>query len=122
MTDYVVCALYKFVRLEDYKELREPLRLLMEKYHVRGTLLLAREGINGTVASNRKGIDALLAWFKNDSRLAGITYKESYDQQQPFHRTKVKLKKEIVTLGIEGIDPRHVVGTPCLRGRKYGSR
>ncbi|MFY2507312.1 rhodanese-related sulfurtransferase [Vibrio pectenicida] len=111
MTDYVVCALYKFVRLEDYKELREPLRLLMEKYHVRGTLLLAREGINGTVASNRKGIDALLAWFKNDSRLAGITYKESYDQQQPFHRTKVKLKKEIVTLGIEGIDPRHVVGT-----------
>ena len=111
MTDYVVCALYKFVRLEDYKELREPLRLLMEKHHVRGTLLLAREGINGTVASNRKGIDALLAWFKNDSRLAGITYKESYDQQQPFHRTKVKLKKEIVTLGIEGIDPLHVVGT-----------
>ncbi|MBU2897488.1 oxygen-dependent tRNA uridine(34) hydroxylase TrhO [Vibrio hepatarius] len=111
MTDYVVCALYKFVRLEDYQELREPLRVLMEKHQVRGTLLLAKEGINGTVASNRQGIDALLAWFRNDSRLAGIVYKESYDIHQPFHRTKVKLKKEIVTLGIEGIDPRHVVGT-----------
>ena len=68
-------------------------------------------GINGTVASDRDGIDALLAWFKQDSRLADIVYKESYDQHQPFHRAKVKLKKEIVTLGVEVIDPRHVVGT-----------
>ncbi|WP_114786033.1 rhodanese-related sulfurtransferase [Vibrio tetraodonis] len=111
MTNYVVCALYKFVRLEDFKDLQEPLKLLMEKHQVRGTLLLANEGINGTVASDRDGIDALLAWFKQDSRLADIVYKESYDQNQPFHRTKVKLKKEIVTLGVEGIDPRHVVGT-----------
>ncbi|MCG7489175.1 rhodanese-related sulfurtransferase [Vibrio sp. Of14-4] len=111
MTNYVVCALYKFVRLEDYKDLQQPLKLLMEKHQVRGTLLLANEGINGTVASDRDGIDALLAWFKRDSRLADIVYKESYDQHQPFHRTKVKLKKEIVTLGVEGIDPRHVVGT-----------
>ncbi|GLT16982.1 UPF0176 protein [Vibrio zhanjiangensis] len=111
MTNYVVCALYKFVRLEDYKDLREPLRLLMENHQIRGTLLLAGEGINGTVASDREGIDALLAWFRQDSRLADIVYKESYDHHQPFHRSKVKLKKEIVTLGVEGIDPRHVVGT-----------
>jgi UPF0176 protein len=111
MTDYVVCALYKFVRLEDYVELREPLKALMEQHEIRGTLLLANEGINGTVASTREGIDALLAWFKNDPRLAHISYKESFDRQQPFNRTKVKLKKEIVTLGVEGIDPRHVVGT-----------
>ncbi len=111
MTDYVVCALYKFVRLEDYTELREPLTTLMNKHEIRGTLLLANEGINGTVASTREGIDALLAWFKQDSRLADIVYKESFDKQQPFNRTKVKLKKEIVTLGVEGIDPRHVVGT-----------
>ncbi|UPQ90097.1 rhodanese-related sulfurtransferase [Vibrio sinaloensis] len=111
MTDYVVCALYKFVRLEDYVELREPLKALMEKHEVRGTLLLANEGINGTVAARREGIDALLAWFKQDPRLADIVYKESFDANQPFNRTKVKLKKEIVTLGVEGIDPRHVVGT-----------
>ena len=97
MTNYVVCALYKFVRLEDYKDLQEPLKLLMDKHQVRGTLLLANEGINGTVASDRDGINALLAWFKQDSRLADIVYKESYDQDQPFHRTKVKLKKEICT-------------------------
>ncbi|EEX32246.1 MULTISPECIES: oxygen-dependent tRNA uridine(34) hydroxylase TrhO [Vibrio] len=111
MTDYVVCALYKFVRLEDYVELREPLKALMEQHEIRGTLLLANEGINGTVASSREGIDTLLAWFKQDSRLADIVYKESFDTNQPFNRTKVKLKKEIVTLGVEGIDPRHVVGT-----------
>lgn len=104
MTDYVVCALYKFVRLEDYVELREPLKALMEQHEIRGTLLLANEGINGTVASSREGIDTLLAWFKQDSRLADIVYKESFDANQPFNRTKVKLKKEIVTLGVEGID------------------
>lgn len=111
MTDYVVCALYKFVRLEDYVELRQSLKALMEKHQIRGTLLLASEGINGTVASTREGIDALIAWFKQDARLADIVYKESFEVTQPFNRSKVKLKKEIVTLGVEGIDPRHVVGT-----------
>ncbi|WP_325893454.1 oxygen-dependent tRNA uridine(34) hydroxylase TrhO [Grimontia sp. NTOU-MAR1] len=111
MNQYVVCALYKFVRLEDYVELREPLKALMEKNEIRGTLLLANEGINGTVASTREGIDTLLAWLKKDPRLADTVYKESFDENQPFNRTKVKLKKEIVTLGVEGIDPRHVVGT-----------
>lgn len=111
MTQYVVCALYKFVALEDYKTLRQPLMDVMKQQHIRGTLLLASEGINGTVASTREGIDALLAWFKQDTRLADVACKESYDAHQPFNRSKVKLKKEIVTMGVEGIDPRHVVGT-----------
>ncbi|KKC99307.1 MULTISPECIES: rhodanese-related sulfurtransferase [Photobacterium] len=111
MTQYVVCALYKFVALEDFEALREPLQNLMEENQVRGTLLLAKEGINGTVAGKRDSIDALLAWFKADSRLTDIVYKESFDDHQPFNRSKVKLKKEIVTMGVEGIDPRHVVGT-----------
>ncbi len=111
MTNYVVCALYKFVRLEDYVDLRPALKTLMDENDIRGTLLLANEGINGTVASTREGIDALLAWFKQDPRLADIVYKESFEANQPFNRSKVKLKKEIVTLGVEGIDPRHVVGT-----------
>ncbi len=111
MSQYVVCALYKFVSLDDFEALRQPLLNFMEKNRVRGTLLLAKEGINGTVASTREGIDALLAYLKSDPRLADLSYKESYDEQIPFYRTKVKLKREIVTMGVEGIDPRKVVGT-----------
>ena len=111
MSQVVVCAMYKFVRLENFKELRQPLQQTMEDNGVKGTLLLANEGINGTVAGSREGIDALLNWLKLDERLADIVYKESFDEVMPFYRTKVKLKKEIVTMGVEGIDPREVVGT-----------
>jgi len=111
MSQVVVCALYKFVTLDDFEAIREPLRLKMEEFGVRGTLLLAKEGINGTVAASREGIDNLLAWLKSDPRLAELDYKESYDESNPFYRTKVKLKKEIVTMGVEGIDPKKVVGT-----------
>jgi len=83
----------------------------MEANEVRGTLLIAQEGINGTVAGSRAGIDALLTWLGTDERLANIVTKESYDDTMPFYRTKVKLKKEIVTMGVEGIDPKQVVGT-----------
>ena len=111
MTDIVVSALYKFVTLDDYTALRKPLLKLMEEHHVKGTLLLAKEGINGTIASDRKGIDALLAWLRSDPRFADLETKESYEKEMPFYRSKVKLKKEIVTMGIEGLDPKHIVGT-----------
>ena len=111
MSKTIVCAMYKFVALEDFETLREPLHQVMLDNGVRGTLLLAREGINGTVAASRAGIDALLNWLQNDPRLADIVYKESLDDSNPFYRTKVKLKKEIVTMGVEGIDPQRVVGT-----------
>ncbi|MGF1765491.1 rhodanese-related sulfurtransferase [Aliivibrio kagoshimensis] len=111
MSKYVVCALYKFVALDNFKDLQLPLQQFMDKHDIRGTLLLAHEGINGTVASTREGINALLNWFKQDPRLNNVVYKESFDDVQPFNRTKVKLKKEIVTMGIEGIDPLQVVGS-----------
>ena len=111
MSAIVVCALYKFVTLENFQDLRQPLHDVMEENHVRGTLLLAREGINGTVAGSREAIDTLLAWLRSDPRLAEIDYKESFTDQPPFNRAKVKLKKEIVTMGVEGIDPTRVVGT-----------
>ncbi len=107
----VVCAMYKFVTLENFQQIRQPLLDVMEANEVRGTLLLAQEGINGTVAGTREGIDALHAWLAKDERLANIVYKESFDDTMPFYRTKVKLKKEIVTMGVEGIDPKQVVGT-----------
>ena len=102
---YVVCALYKFVTLENFEALREPLLQFMESNNIRGTLLLAQEGINGTVSGTRQTIDILLDWLNADERLNPISVKESVDETQPFHRTKVKLKKEIVTMGVQGIDP-----------------
>ncbi|MGJ0514536.1 MAG: rhodanese-related sulfurtransferase [Methylomicrobium sp.] len=111
MSQIVVCAMYKFVTLEKYWLLRQPLHRVMENNGVRGTLLLAQEGVNGTVAGSREGVDKVLAWLRTDPRLANIDTKESYTDRPPFNRTKVKLKKEIVTMGIEDIDPRRVVGT-----------
>lgn len=111
MSKYVVCALYKFVTLENYQEMRAPLLDVMEKSGVKGTLLLALEGINGTISGTREGIDMVLAWLNSDERIKPVSHKESFDEEQPFYRTKVKLKKEIVTMGVEGIDPRRTVGT-----------
>lgn len=111
MSKIVVCALYKFVRLPRYESLRTPLRNAMLEHDVRGTLLLANEGINGTVAGSRESIDFLLSWLKEHEEFADLDYKESYTDAMPFLRTKVKLKKEIVTMGVEGIDPNRTVGT-----------
>ena len=111
MSRIVVCALYHFVALDNYKDLRQPLLNMMLKNHVKGTLLLASEGINGTIAGSRVGIDNVLNWIRSDERLAEVRDKESYDDVMPFYRTRVKLKKEIVTMGVEGIDPNHIVGT-----------
>jgi UPF0176 protein len=109
--EYVVCAMYKFVTLDHYESLRDPLLELMKSLNVFGTLLLASEGINGTVAGSRNSIDSLLAWLRQDRCLGDIDCKESYTDRRPFLRSKVKLKKEIVTMGVEGIDPKRVVGT-----------
>lgn len=109
--EVVVAALYKFVALEDYHELREPLLTACLEAGTRGTLLLASEGLNGTIAGTRAGIDAVLDWLRADPRLADLEHKESFDDHMPFYRMKVKLKKEIVTMGVPGIDPNRRAGT-----------
>jgi len=106
-----VSALYHFVTLENFEALRQPLYNFMIKHEIRGTLLLAQEGINGTVAGSQESIDKLHNWLRSDERLKDLRTKESYDDSMPFHRTRVKLKKEIVTMGVQGIDPNQVVGT-----------
>ncbi|MFQ3200763.1 MAG: UPF0176 protein [Zhongshania sp.] len=111
MDQFVVAALYKFVSLPDYHEMREPLLDVCLKAGVKGTLLLAAEGVNGTIAGSRRGVDTVLSYIREDSRLADLSHKESFDKSQPFYRTKVKLKKEIVTMGVGGIDPNDVVGS-----------
>jgi UPF0176 protein len=111
MKQIIVCALYKFTPLDDYTSMRQPLFDFMHDRNIKGTLLLASEGINGTVAGSREAIDQLLQHLKSDPRLNELEHKDSLDSGNPFYRTKVRLKKEIVTLGIEGIDPLHTVGT-----------
>lgn len=110
-----VAALYQFVSLPDYRELREPLRALCEGLGVKGTLLLAREGINGTVAGPEAAIDALVDEVQNGplfgGRLDNLELKFSSAPEMPFGRLKVRLKKEIVTLGDAAADPTKKVGT-----------
>jgi UPF0176 protein len=110
-TQYVTCALYKFVALPNYGSIRHPLLKIMTDNQVFGTLLLASEGINGTISGTRASIDTVLHWLAQQPGLDNIDTKESIDDNIPFYRTKVKLKKEIVTMGVEGIDPNQVVGT-----------
>jgi UPF0176 protein len=108
---FVVAALYHFTALDDYQALQKPLLNTMLALDVKGTLLLAHEGINGTVAGTKASIDKLLDWIRSDSRLSGIDAKFSFDDSMPFYRTRVKLKKEIVTMGVEDIDPINSAGT-----------
>ena len=111
MSNVVVCALYKFVTLDNYSELKTPLLDFMLAENLRGTLLLASEGINGTVAGSREAVDSLLAFLQEDTRLAGVSYKESFVDTMPFLRTRVKHKKEILTKGVQGNYPKRSVGT-----------
>lgn len=108
---FVIAALYKFVKLPDYVQLRDRLYDHMVAHQVKGTLLLAEEGINGTICGTRQGIDAVRQFLDADGRFADLSYKESLSETEAFYRTKVKLKKEIVTMGVEGVDPAHIVGT-----------
>ncbi|HBW84214.1 MAG TPA: hypothetical protein DEF79_09265 [Gammaproteobacteria bacterium] len=107
----VVAALYRFARFPEFASFRQPLLETLLASGVRGTLLLAAEGINGTIAGDRAGIDSVLDFLQQDSRFVGLEVKESYVDENPFYRTKVKLKKEIVTMGVSGIDPNQIVGT-----------
>ena len=107
----VVAALYRFVKLGDHESMRQPIADVMDQFGVRGTLLLASEGINGTVAGTREGIDELLAYLRGLDGLSELEVKESFCDEIPFKRARVRLKKEIVTMGVDGIDPNHSVGT-----------
>ncbi len=108
---YLTAAFYLFVDLPDYVERRAPLRTVCEKHDVKGLILLAREGINSTIAGPEAGVRAVLAYLRQDPLLAELQHKESWSERAPFYRMKVRLKKEIVTLGVPGISPTHMAGT-----------
>ena len=105
-----VAALYRFARFPDPAAIREPLLALCEAQGIKGTLLLAREGINGTIAGSPAGIDVALAHIRALPDCAGLEVKFSGADTMPFHRLKVRLKREIVTMGMPDIDPLTGVG------------
>jgi len=107
---YSIAALYHFTRFDDPAALQGPLRAVCENNAVRGSLLLAAEGINGTIAGPRAGLDAVLAHIRALPGCADLDWKEAEADHPPFGRLKVRLKKEIVTLGVPGVDPKAAVG------------
>lgn len=107
----VVAALYEFKRFPNFKDVRTDLFNLCHSHGIVGSLLLGREGINGTIAGKREAIDVIKNYLVNILGFNGLEYKESFSDDLPFYRLKIKLKKEIVTLGVEGLDPNHKKGT-----------
>ena len=108
---YLVAALYHFARFPDFESFRAPLQAVADDNGVKGTLLIAHEGINGTIAGSHEGIANVLAFIRARPELAGMEHKESHASKMPFNRMKVRLKKEIVTMGVDNIDPLKTVGT-----------
>ncbi len=102
---FLTAALYKFVELPDHASLQAPLLACCETHGVKGTLLLAAEGINGTISGPEAGVRTVLAWLRSDARLAALEHKEAWAEQLPFYRMKVRLKREIVTMGVPDVHP-----------------
>lgn len=108
--DYLTAAFYKFVDLPDFAELKAPLLDCCEANQVKGIILLATEGINSTIAGPADGVRAVLAYLRSDPRLADLQHKEAWSTKSPFYRMKVRLKREIVTMGVPGISPTQMAG------------
>ncbi len=108
---FLVAAFYRFVSLPDYRELRAPLLQQCEQLGLLGTILLAAEGINGTISGTAQHVRRLFDFLGEDERLQSLHYKESWADEQPFYRMRVRQKNEIVSLGIAGVDPSSRTGT-----------
>ena len=109
--EILVAALYKFVEIDDVHSLQSNLYEICEKNNIMGTILIANEGINGTISGKTNEINQTISLLKSDKRFANIEIKYSSTDKQPFHRMKVRLKKEIVTIGLPEINPNKKVGT-----------
>ncbi|MEG4422678.1 MULTISPECIES: oxygen-dependent tRNA uridine(34) hydroxylase TrhO [unclassified Microcoleus] len=110
MAYFLTAALYKFVELPDFADLKAPLIDCCNNNNVKGTILLAQEGINGTIAGSSEGVHAVLAFLRSDPRFADLVHKESFSEKAPFYRLKIRLKREIVTMGVPDINPRLMAG------------
>lgn len=111
MKPYIIATFYRFCPLEDFELLREPLLTAMKTHRILGTILLASEGINGGMGGTPEDMAAMYAHICTDSRFANIYFKETSSDMMPYDKAKVKLRNEIVTLGVPGIDPLKTTGT-----------
>jgi len=109
--ELLVATFYRFIRLERHAALKAPLEACCEANEVRGTILLASEGLNATIAGTRRGVMAVLEHLARDERLADLTWRESRAEVPPFRRMRIRLKREIVTMGVPDIDPARLAGT-----------
>ena len=101
---------YRFIDLDDRDELRQPFRYVCEKLNLKGTILLSKNGINFFLAGKQDSIDSYIEFLESDDRFIGITLKISYTDYQPFRRMLVRLKKEIIALGMDEIRPADYTG------------
>ena len=108
---YLTAAFYRFVNLPDCSQYKEPLQSLCEAQQVRGLILLAPEGINSTIAGPPEGVRAVLAWLRAQAPFAPLEHKESWSAKAPFRRMRVRIKKEIVTMGVPALRPASQAGT-----------
>ena len=103
--EIVNIAGYRFVDLDDRDELRQPFRFICEKLNLKGTILLSSNGINFFLAGDKKSIDSYIEFLESDKRFVDIPLKISYTDYQPFRRMLVRLKKEIISLGLDDVRP-----------------
>lgn len=111
MKEIVIAAFYKFVSLENFETMRKPLLAKMHENNIKGTIVLASEGINGSFAGTREDMDNFYQILYQDERLADLNFKETFDTENPFEKSKVKLRNEIVTMGINNVNPLNSAGT-----------
>lgn len=111
VTEIVIASFYKFVPLTDYAEMREPILEQMQHHNIKGTILLAAEGINGGFAGPREAMECLYTYLRAYPTLHDLNFKETFDEKNPFDKAKVKLRNEIVTMGVQSVDPLKSTGT-----------
>ena len=106
----IITTFYHFINFLEFENMKEPLLVFCKKNDLKGTILLAREGINSTISGSRAGIDNLYIYLKEELGIENLVYKESINEELPFQKMKVNLKKEIVALGVENLDVENLKG------------
>ncbi|MDI1351566.1 MAG: rhodanese-related sulfurtransferase [bacterium] len=111
MKEIIIASFYKFITLVNYAEMREPILNAMREMEIKGTIILAAEGINGGFAGTREAMNNFYNYMHQNPQLADLNFKETFDEHNPFEKAKVKLRKEIVTMGVQNVDPLKLTGT-----------
>lgn len=110
MNTVVITTFYHFINLPNFEELKFPLLEFCNQNDLKGTILLAREGINSTISGPREGINNLYIYLKDVIGIKNLVYKESFNNEKPFKKMKVSLKKELVALGMPDLDVENLKG------------